>query len=225
MIPSLQVTLGGAENPQQVATTLQILGWLTLLALAPAALVMTTSFTRIVVVLSFVRNALATGQTPPNQVLVGLALFLTLFTMAPVYDQVYRQAWVPYQAGQISQQAALQRAEAPLRAFMLRETRQSDLELFVSMDSSGPKPKTPQEAPLRDLIPAFVISELKSAFEMGFVLYLPFLVIDLVVASTLMSMGMFMLPPMLISLPFKILLFVLVDGWHLLAQSLIASYH
>mgnify|MGYP005820004829 CR=1 FL=1 len=223
MIPSLQIGLGAAQGPDQVASTLQILGWLTVLALAPSIVMMLTSFTRIVLVLSFVRTGLATGQTPPNQVLIGLAIFLTLFTMAPVYTEAYQEAWQPYEAGTIDQAEALQRAEVPLRQFMLSQTREKDLALFVSMGDE-PAPAKPEETPLVDLIPAFIISELKSAFEMGFVLYLPFVVIDLVVSSTLMSMGMLMLPPMMISLPFKLLLFVLVDGWHLIAQSLLASY-
>lgn len=221
-MPSIQIGVTPASSPQQVAASLQILAALTVLSLAPAVLVLMTSFTRIVVVLSFLRSALATGQTPPNQVLVGLALFLTLFVMAPVLRTAYRDAYVPFQQGRIGQAEALQLAEAPFKSFMLRQTRQQDLRLFL--DLAGEKPQRPEDVSLSALVPAFVVSELKTAFEIGFVLFLPFLVIDLVVASTLMSMGMLMLPPVLISLPFKVLLFVLVDGWHLLVRSLLLSF-
>jgi flagellar biosynthetic protein FliP len=222
-VPSIQIGVTPAATPQQVASSLQILAVLTVLSLAPAVLILMTSFTRIVVVLSFLRSALSTGQTPPNQVLVGLALFLTLFVMAPVLRTIYRDAYLPFQAGQIGQAEALQRAEAPLKGFMLRQTRNADLQLFVQL--SGDRPQRPEDVSLSTLVPAFVVSELKTAFEMGFVLFLPFVVIDLVVASTLMSMGMLMLPPVLVSLPFKVLLFVLVDGWNLVVRSLLLSFH
>lgn len=222
-IPQVQIGVKGAENPGEVATSLQILGLLTILSLAPAILVLMTSFTRIVVVLSFLRSALATGQMPPNQVLIGLGLFLTVFIMAPVYNRIYDEAWVPYQQGRIAQDEAIGKATVPLREFMLDQTREKDLALFVNL-SRKPQPAAPEDLPLSVVVPAFVISELKTAFEMGFVLFIPFLVIDMVVASALMSMGMLMLPPMMISLPFKILLFVMVDGWHLLVRSLVVSF-
>lgn len=223
LVPNLQVGVETAEEPEQVAASLQILMLLTVLTLAPAILVMMTSFTRIVIVLSFVRNALATNQMPPNQVIIGLALFLTFFTMGPTFGRVYDEAWVPYRDGQIQQEEALERAEAPLREFMLRQTREKDLALFVEA-SGEPAPESPEDLSLSVLVPAFTISELKTAFEMGFILFIPFLIIDMVVSSTLMSMGMLLLPPVMISLPFKILLFVLVDGWHLVVNSLIRSF-
>jgi flagellar biosynthetic protein FliP len=203
---------------------LQILLLLTLLSLAPAILIMMTSFVRIIVVFSFLRNALATQQMPPNQVLIGLALFLTFFVMAPTFQQVNTTALQPYMAGQITQAEAFQRGMEPMRTFMFKQTREQDIALFMSM-SGLPKPNTYADIPSYVVIPAFAISELKTAFEIGFILYVPFMVIDMVVASTLMSMGMMMLPPMMISLPFKILLFVMVDGWGLLVRSLILSFH
>ncbi|MCR4419897.1 MAG: flagellar type III secretion system pore protein FliP [Clostridia bacterium] len=221
--PGLELNITPTEEPAGVVNTLRLLMVLTVLALAPAILVMVTSFTRIVVVLSFLRNALATQQTPPNQVLVGLALFLTFFTMYPVWQEVRTQAVEPYLAGSMDQATAMDAAARPLREFMLRHTREKDLALFVRM-AQLPAPPTREDVPLRVLIPAFTISELKTAFQMGFLLYVPFLIIDLVVASTLMSMGMFMVPPIMISLPFKILLFVLVDGWYLVVKSLLESF-
>jgi flagellar biosynthetic protein FliP len=232
-IPAVTIGVGAAQGPGQVATTVEILLGLTVLSLAPAVLLLMTSFTRIVVVLGFARTALGSGQLPPNQILVGLALFLTLFVMAPTFSQIYTTAWQPYQAGTIDLPTALERAQEPLRAFMLRQTRPADLQLFEDLQRrasggtgapSGGQAGAAAAVPLQVLVPAFVISELRVAFEMGFVLFVPFVVIDLVVASTLMAMGMVMLPPMLISLPFKILLFVLVDGWRLLAQSLVQSF-
>lgn len=224
LVPQVQIGVKGAESPREVAASLQILGLLTVLSLAPAILMMMTSFTRIVVVLSFMRNALATGQMPPNQVLIGLALFLTFFIMAPVYNQVYKDAWLPYQQGRIDQAQALDRAGRPLREFMLKQTREKDLALFVQL-SGNPQPRAPEDLPMSTVVPAFIISELKTAFQIGFVLFVPFMIIDMVVASTLMSMGMLMLPPMMISLPFKLLLFVMVDGWNLLVRSLVVSFH
>ncbi|HEY3315711.1 MAG TPA: flagellar type III secretion system pore protein FliP [Bacillota bacterium] len=223
-LPSLNVSLGTAQNPGQVATSLQILLLLTILSLAPGILILMTSFTRIVIVLSFVRSALATQQMPPNQVLVGLALFLTFFIMAPIFGQINQTALQPYLAGQISQQEALDKALVPLRQFMLDHTRTKDLAMFIEFSGEKP-PDRPEDASTIALIPAFAISELKTAFQMGFVIFIPFIVIDMIVASTLMSMGMLMLPPMMISLPFKIILFVLVDGWHLVVRSLILSFH
>lgn len=184
---------------------------------------MVTSFTRIIVVLSFVRTALATQQVPPNQVLIGLALLLTFFTMHPVITQINANALQPYLKSQISQSVAITRAAAPLRTFMFRQTRQKDIQLFFSI-AKVPRPKTQADVPTYILIPAFVISELKTAFEIGFAIYIPFVVIDMVVASILLSMGMMMIPPVLISLPFKILIFILVDGWNLTVAALFQSF-
>jgi len=223
-IPHLSLNVGTSNSPQDVSQSLQILLLLTLLSLAPAILIMMTSFVRIIVVFSFLRNALATQQMPPNQVLIGLALFLTFFVMAPTFQQVNTTALQPYMAGQITQAEAFQRGMEPMRTFMFKQTREQDIALFMSM-SGLPKPNTYADIPSYVVIPAFAISELKTAFEIGFILYVPFMVIDMVVASTLMSMGMMMLPPMMISLPFKILLFVMVDGWGLLVRSLILSFH
>jgi flagellar biosynthetic protein FliP len=220
--PSLKIGVEGASQPGDVSATLQILLVLTILSLAPAILMLLTSFTRIVVVLSFIRNALSTQQIPPNQVLIGLALFLTFFVMAPVWSSVNQTALQPYLAGSIGQDVALARAEQPLREFMLRQTREKDLALFANL--ARVEVQSPEDVPTYALIPAFAISELKTAFQMGFVIFVPFIVIDMVVASTLMSMGMMMLPPMMISLPFKILLFVMVDGWHLITRSLVLSF-
>lgn len=223
-LPRVTIGVEPAQGPQGLTLTVQLLLLLTVLSLAPAILIMVTSFTRVVVVLSFLRSALSLQQTPPNQVLIGLALFLTAFIMAPVWQTVNREALQPYLAGQIDQTQALARAEAPLRDFMLRQTRPADLSLFLQLGGQ-PRPARPEDVPLWTLIPAFAVSELKTAFEMGFILFVPFLVIDMVVASTLMSMGMLMLPPMMVSLPFKLLLFVLVDGWDLLVRSLVTSFH
>lgn len=220
--PGLDVNLSTPETPEDVVGLLSIFLGLTVLTLAPAILVLMTSFTRIVIVLSFVRNALATQQVPPNQVLIGLALFLTFFIMSPVLTTINQDAIQPYLDGSLTQQAALTAAEVPLRDFMLAHTRGKDLELFVEM--SGQAVEAPEDVGMLTLIPAFVISELKTAFQMGFMVFIPFLVIDMVIASTLMSMGMMMLPPVMISLPFKILLFVLVDGWHLVIKSLVLSF-
>jgi len=222
-IPAINFGIGTAQGPQDVAVSLQIILLLTILSLAPSILIMTTSFVRIVIVLSFIRNALGTQQVPPNQVVVGLALFLTFFVMAPVFTQINNQAIQPYMAGEISQQETFQKASEPLRQFMFKQTKEKDLALFVSM-AKIPRPKTSKDVPTSVLIPAFIISELKTAFTMGFLIYIPFLVIDMVIASVLMSMGMMMLPPIMISLPFKLLLFVLVDGWHLIARSLIVGF-
>ena len=222
-IPRIGLDLRPAETPEDVALSLQILFLLTVLSLAPAILIMTTSFTRIVIVLSFIRNALSTQKTPPNQVLIGLALFLTLFVMSPVMSEVNQQAFRPYMEEEIGFEEALNRAMQPLRQFMLRQTRQKDLALFINLSGEG-RVQDVNQVSNRALIPAFIISELKTAFQMGFLLFVPFLVIDMVVASTLMSMGMMMLPPVLISLPFKILLFIMVDGWNLVVQSLITGF-
>jgi flagellar biosynthetic protein FliP len=212
-----------ADDPQLVGTAIQILLLLTVLSLAPAILVMVTSFTRIIVVLSLVRSAIGVPQLPPNQVLIGLALFLTAFVMAPVFREVNDDALQPYLAGTIGQEEALRRAEAPLRAFMLKQTRESDLAMLMKV-AGQPKPENADDIPTYVLIPAFTLSELKTAFQMGFVMFVPFLVIDLVVSSALLSMGMMMLPPVVISLPFKLLLFVLVDGWSLIVGSVVGSF-
>lgn len=222
-LPRVQIGVENASSPREVAQSLQILLVLTVLSLAPAILIMMTSFTRIIVVLSFVRTSLGTQQMPPNQVLIGLALFLTFFIMVPVWNQVNAEALQPFVAGQIDQEAAMERASAPVREFMLRQTREKDLALFVGL-SGQPQPGRPEDLSLSVIVPAFAISELKTAFQIGFVIFVPFIVIDMVVASTLMSMGMMMLPPMMISLPFKILLFVMVDGWHLVIKSLVTSF-
>ncbi|OUM88354.1 MAG: flagellar biosynthetic protein FliP [Bacillus thermozeamaize] len=221
--PGVQITVGSGEGTPDLVPTLQLLLFLTVLSLAPAFLILMTSFTRIVIVLSFVRSALSTQMIPPNQVLIGLALFLTLFVMAPVADEINRTAWQPYQAGEISQQEAFEKAIVPLKKFMAAHTREKDLLLFLDY-TNAPRPKSVEEISLTTLIPAFAISELKTAFQIGFMLFIPFLVIDMVVASVLMAMGMMMLPPVMISLPFKILLFVLVDGWYLVVESLLVSF-
>lgn len=222
-IPQISIGVGQAKNPAQVASALQILLLLTVLSLAPTLLVLVTSFTRVIVVLSFVRTALGTQQVPPNQVLVGLALFLTFFIMAPVIKDVNQNALQPYLKNQISQSVALNRAAAPLRKFMFKQTREKDLQLFYSL-AKQPRPATQADVPTYILIPAFVISELKTAFEIGFAIYVPFIVIDMVVASILLSMGMMMIPPVIISLPFKILVFLLVDGWNLTVSAIFQSY-
>lgn len=222
-LPRLVMGVEAAEGPQDIAVTLQVLFLLTVLSLAPAILVMTTSFTRIVIVLSLLRNALSTNQMPPNQVLIGLALFLTFFVMAPTWQQVNQQALQPFLAQEITHEEAFARAMDPIREFMFRHTRERDLALFVDL-SGDERPMDRDDVQTLALIPAFIISELKSAFQMGFILFIPFIVIDMIVASTLMSMGMLMLPPVMISLPFKILLFVLVDGWHLVTRSLLVGF-
>ncbi|MDI3269588.1 MAG: flagellar type III secretion system pore protein FliP [Bacillota bacterium] len=216
-MPAAEEVLG---NPSSV---LQLIYFLTALVFIPAVLLMTTAFTRVLVVLSFARTAVGAGQLPPTAILIGLALFLTIFIMAPVGNEVYGQAWVPYRDGTMTFEEAFQKAQGPLKDFMLKETRENDLELFLRL-GGHPLPVPRDEIPMTSLIPAFAISELKTAFQIGFILYIPFLVIDMVVASTLMSMGMLMLPPVLVSLPFKVLLFVLVDGWHLLVQNLVESF-
>jgi len=223
-LPFPQFSLGGGEGNQNVSTAIQILLLLTVISLAPAILVTLTSFTRIIVVFSLLRRSMGTMQMPPNQVLIGLALFLTLFSMAPVFNQINNQALKPFLAKEISQKEAYERGIQPLRDFMLRQTREKDLALFVHF-AKIERPKGPSDLPTYVIIPAFIISELKTAFQMGFLIYLPFLIIDMVVASVLLSMGMLMLPPIMISLPFKILLFVMVDGWNLVIRSLIMSFH
>mgnify|MGYP001271653463 FL=1 len=211
------------EDPNSVSNSLTIILLITVLSIAPAILIMMTSFTRIVIVLGFVRTALATNQTPPTQVLIGLALFLSLFIMAPTLGEINEQALQPYFNEEISQREAFERAQVPIKEFMAKQTREKDLLLFLNY-AKAERPSSVQDIPLTVLIPAFAISELKTAFQMGFMIFIPFLIIDMVVASVLMSMGMMMLPPVMISLPFKILLFILVDGWHLVVQSLLSSF-
>ncbi|WP_257350036.1 flagellar type III secretion system pore protein FliP [Pseudalkalibacillus decolorationis] len=211
------------SSPDGVATTVRLLLLLTVLSLAPAFLVLMTSFTRIIIVLSFVRTGLATQQMPPNQVLIGLALFLTFFIMGPILSEVNDKALTPFIDGEIGQEEAFDRASIPIKEFMANHTRQKDLALFMEYTGEE-RPESVKDIPLTTLVPAFAISEMKTAFQMGFMIFVPFLVIDMIVASVLMAMGMMMLPPVMISLPFKILLFILVDGWYLIVRSLLESY-
>ena len=222
-LPTVSVGVGKVSKPADVSVVLQIFFMFTIISLAPSLLMMTTSFTRIVVVLSFLRSALGTQQAPSNQIIVGLSLFLTFFVMAPVWQQVNTQALQPYKAQTITQEEALKRGVAPLRKFMLSQVREKDLALFINL-SKLPRPRNADDIPTMTLIPAYMVSELKTAFQIGFLIYIPFLVLEMVVASVLMSMGMMMLPPVMISLPFKILLFVLVDGWGLVIGSLVKSF-
>ncbi len=222
-IPSVSIGLGKVSKPGDVSVALQIFFLMTVLSIAPGLLIMTTSFTRIVVVLSFLRNAIGTQQAPSNQIVIGLALFLTFYIMSPVWQQINTQALQPYKAQTITQEQAIDRAVAPIRKFMLTQTREKDIALFLSL-SKMPRPRNVNDIPTLTIIPAFMISELRTAFQIGFLVYIPFLVVDMVVASVLMSMGMMMLPPVMISLPFKILLFVLVDGWGLIIGSLVKSF-
>jgi len=216
------------EDGMQMSQAVEVAIVLTILSLVPAILISITSFTRIVIVLSFVRRSLATQELPPNPILIGLALFLTTFVMGPVFSEVYEEAYQPYRAGMIAMPEASDAAWGTLREFLLDNTRQAELDLFVDLAELEPEIEgavlTRSDMPLRVVVPAFVLSELKTAFQMGFLLFLPFLVIDLVIASVLISMGMFMLPPVMISTPFKILLFVLVDGWRLVCESLVTSF-
>lgn len=217
------IDMFSTTEPSSVATSIKLLLLLTVLSLAPSILILMTSFTRIVIVLSFVRTSLATQQMPPNQVLVGLALFLTFFIMAPVFSTVYDEALDPLFKEEITLDEAYDKASVPMKEFMAKHTRQKDLALFMRY-SNVEGPETIDDIPLLTLIPAFAISELKTAFQMGFMIFVPFLIIDMAVASVLMSMGMMMLPPVMISLPFKILLFVLVDGWYLITHSLLDGF-
>jgi flagellar biosynthetic protein FliP len=220
--PALSIPLPG--NNQDPGTNLSILGLFTLITIGPSLLIMMTGFTRILIVLGFLRNALGTPSIPPNQVLVGFSLFLTIFVMGPTFSVMNEKALQPYLDGTIDAKTAIEEAQEPLREFMLKQTGTSELAMFVKL-SQQPPPETADDLKLTTLVPAFMISEVKTAFQIGFLIYIPFLIIDLVVASTLMSMGMMMLPPAMISLPFKLLLFVLVDGWSLLAQNLVAGFH
>ena len=220
-IPSVNISLDGTGT---YVDNINLFIFLTILTLLPSIIIMVTSFTRIVVVFSFLKNALGAQQSIPNQILVGLAIFLTIFIMAPVYTEINNNALIPYTEEQISYDEAIELASEPLRNFMLKETRQKDLELFIETARLERETLTRENVPLYVVIPAFAISELKTAFQIGFLLFLPFLIIDMVVASILMSMGMFMLPPVMVSLPFKLLLFVMVDGWYLIVRSLILSF-
>jgi flagellar biosynthetic protein FliP len=221
-VPALEVV--GAEGSETYSVKLQVLLLMTVLTLLPAALIMMTAFTRIIVVLAILRQALGTAQTPSSQILIGLAVFLTLFIMAPVFEDIYEQAYEPYMAEELTFQEAMVRAGDPLHAFMIRQTRETDLALFADIAGAGPFAE-PEDVPFPVLVPAFVTSELKTAFQIGFLMFLPFLIIDLVVASVLMSMGMMMLSPLIISFPFKIMLFVLVDGWALVMGTLATSFY
>ncbi|OHB24737.1 MAG: flagellar biosynthetic protein FliP [Desulfuromonadaceae bacterium GWC2_58_13] len=223
-LPTLTLGIGEATEPGQVSSALQVLLVLTILSIAPAILLMTTAFTRVVIVLSFVRQAMGTQQMPPNQVVIGLSLFLTFFIMAPVWTQVNETALQPYLNNQLSQEVALENALKPMREFMFGQTEEKDLELLMDI-ARVETPANKGDVPTMTLIPAFMLSELKRAFQMGFLIYIPFLIVDMVVASVLMAMGMMMLPPPIIALPFKLLLFVLVDGWGLVVGSLVKSFY
>lgn len=223
LIPTVNVDVGTSGQPKDVAVTLQVMALLTILSLAPGILIMTTSFVRIVVVIGFLRNALSTQNVPPNQVVIALSLFLTFYIMAPYWGEANENGIQPYLAGQITQEEAIDNVAQPIREFMFKQTRESDLALFVNL-SDAERPESQEDVSTFTLIPAFIISELKTAFQIGFMIYVPFIVIDMIVASTLMSMGMMMLPPTTISAPFKILLFVMADGWNLIIGNLITTF-
>lgn len=223
-VPNINLSIGQGKDVGNISSSLQIILMLTVLSLAPAIIMLVTSFARIVIVLGFTRTALGTQAIPPNSVLIGLALFLTAFTMAPVWQTVNTNAVQPYLAHKIDYQSAVQQATLPIRDFMFRQTRETDLEAFVGM-AKIKQPRTRADVPTFVLVPAFIIGELKTAFTMGFFIFIPFVIIDLVVATVLMSMGMMMMPPVLISLPCKIMLFVLIDGWSLIAHGLVMSFH
>lgn len=222
--PGVEVTFGGAGDAKSMSSALQIVLALTAISLAPAILISVTAFTRIIIVLSMLRHALGMPETPPNSVLISLALFLTLFTMMPVLQEVHTRAAEPVMAGKLQAAEALEAAKLPVRDFMLRQTREQDLAVMVEV-AKAPMPKTVEEVQMAHLVPAFMLSELKTAFQIGFVVFLPFLLIDLIVSSVLMSMGMMMVPPVTISLPIKVLTFVLIDGWNILAKALVGSFH
>ncbi|ULL17326.1 flagellar biosynthetic protein FliP [Paenibacillus sp. H1-7] len=223
-IPGINIDIGSSNSATGASNTINIILLLTILSIAPAILVMMTCFTRIIIVLGFVRTSLGTQQMPPNQVLIGLALFLTFFIMAPTLGDLNQNALQPYMRGELTQTAALDKATVTMKKFMFQYTRQKDLKLFLDY-TKAPPPSGVEDTPLTALVPAYAISELKTAFQMGFMIFIPFLVIDMVISSTLMAMGMMMLPPVMISLPFKILLFILVDGWYLVVRSLLLSYN
>jgi flagellar biosynthesis protein FliP len=221
-IPNLSVNMGSGKGTGEVSSTLQVLALLTILSLAPAILILTTAFTRIVIIFSFVRSALGTPSIPPNQVMIGLSLFLTFFVMAPTYKQVNENALQPYLQKKITLEQGVARAEKPVREFMLKNTYEKDLILFLNIRHE--KVQTREDVPFVTLVPAFIISELKTAFIIGFYIFIPFLIIDLIVASALMSMGMMMMPPVVIALPAKLLVFVLADGWGTLVAAIISGY-
>ncbi|MBI5814303.1 MAG: flagellar type III secretion system pore protein FliP [Nitrospinae bacterium] len=221
--PSLNVSLEESAEPAKVATGIKVMVLLTVLSLAPSIFISLTSFVRIIVVMHFLRQAIGTQTAPPNQVIAALAMFLTFFVMQPVFSKMYYDSFVPYTQEKISTQAAYDKAISPLRTFMLNQTREKDLALFVEM-AKLERPQTIEDVPTYVVIPAFIISEMRTSFTIGFLIYIPFLVLDMVIASVLMSMGMMMLPPVMISLPFKLMLFVLVDGWYLMAGSLMKSF-
>lgn len=230
-VPKFNISVDNPDTPKEYVDNLKLLILFTVLTLLPSFIVMMTSFTRIIVVFSFLRGAIGTQQAPPNQVLIGLSICLTIFIMAPVYSQINKEAVTPYINNEISQEKAMEIGAKPLRNFMLKQTRQKDLSLFIDVSKidkntiyNDKNKLITDKLPMYIVVPSFVISELRTAFSIGFLLYIPFLIIDLVVASVLMSMGMFMLPPVMVSLPFKLLLFVMVDGWHLLVKSLITSF-
>lgn len=226
-IPNVNIQIGSADGTGEVGESLQMLFILTILALAPSILIMMTSFTRIIISLHFLKSAIGTQQMPPNQIIIGLALFLTFFVMSPVFSQINETALQPYQNGEIVQEKMMENAIMPLKEFMLKQTRDEDIKLFMDLSDREPiqdETKILEELPLHIVIPAFIISEVRAGFIIGFLIYLPFIVIDMVVASTLMSMGMMMLPPAMIALPFKILLFVLVDGWNLIVGQLVQTF-
>lgn len=222
--PNVDINVNGGDAPSDYVDNIKLLIFLTIVALLPSIIIMVTSFTRIVIVLSFLKNALGAQQSIPSQVLIGLAIFLTIFIMRPVYNDINDKALVPYSDGKITSQEAIEIGIKPLKDFMLKETREKDLELFIELTQTDTETLSKENVPLTSLIPAFVISELKTAFQMGFLIFLPFIIIDIVVGSVLMSMGMFMLPPVMVALPFKLLLFVMVDGWHLIIKSLVISF-
>ncbi|MCQ2910592.1 MAG: flagellar type III secretion system pore protein FliP [Clostridia bacterium] len=222
-LPSVSINIDGATSPLEVTSSIQILLIITVLSLAPSIIIMMTSFTRIVVVFYFLRAALGTQQTPPNQALIGLALFMTLFLMMPIFTSIKTTAWDPYKAGAITEEVAFDNATKPLKEFMLNQVYEEDLALFANMSNAEPVEEY-IDLPLTVVIPSFIIGELKRGFMIGFLIYIPFIVIDMVVASVLMAMGMMMLPPASISLPFKILLFIMVDGWHLICSELVSSF-
>ena len=223
-LPTIGIDLKETDDPGDLVPAMKIMALLTVLSMAPAILLMMTSFTRILVILSFVRQALGTSSMPPNQVIVGLALFLTAFTMSPVIDTVRDKAYTPYVEKKIKQDEALEQLIKPVRKFMLAQTHESDLAMFFNI-TKQPKPRNASDVSMTTLMPAFMVSELKTAFQIGFLIYIPFLVIDMVVSSVLMAMGMMMLPPTVVSLPFKLVLFVLVDGWTLIVENIVKSFN
>jgi len=224
-LPQLNISLGdGNSTPQDYVSSIRILIFFTIISLLPSIVIMMTSFTRIVIVFSFLKSAMGVQQAVPNQILTGLAIFLTLFIMAPVYNEINTNGIQPYLENTITQEQAIEEASKPLKSFMLKQTREKDLELFVEISGVDKENLTKENVSFTTLIPAFAISELKTAFQIGFLIYLPFLVIDMVISSVLMAMGMFMLPPTMVSLPFKLIVFVMVDGWYLLTKSLVQSF-